>query len=217
MEWALLRGLSDAEVEQVLALGRRRRFGRREVIWHAGDRAETIYLIHAGRLAVQFTTSMGDVVTVIVLGAGEIAGIVGGLGSDPFWTTSGVALEPTETMAIRMSDLTEARHRLPSLNEAVIRFLADRTLELADRLADALYTSADTRVLRRLVVLCDLYQQGDGEVVIPLTQEDLAELAGVTRPTVNRVLKKEEGRGTLRISRGSVTITDRERLVARTK
>ncbi len=61
-------------------------------------------------------------------------------------------------------------------------------------------------MLRRLAALAKLYDRGDGEIVVPLTQEDLAGLAGVTRPTVNRVLKKEERRGALRLSRGSITI-----------
>jgi CRP/FNR family cyclic AMP-dependent transcriptional regulator len=88
-------------------------------------------------------------------------------------------------------------------------------VELAHRLADALYTSADAMVLRRLVVLCEAYGQGDAEVVIPLTQEDLAELAGVSRPTVNRVLQKEAQRGTLRITRGAVTILNCDELAQR--
>ncbi len=77
---------------------------------------------------------------------------------------------------------------------------------------EALFVSADARLILRLRMLCEVYGQGDGEVVIPLTQEDLANLAGVTRPTVNRVLKKEEDRGTLRVARGSIVILDRARL-----
>jgi CRP-like cAMP-binding protein len=162
-------------------------------------------------------TSLGDIVTVIVFGAGDAAALVGAYATDPYFTTTGVALEATETLAIRADEFTEIRRRLPAVNEAVVRFLADRTLALADQLVEALYVPADTRVLKRLAVLCGLYDRGDDEVVIPLTQEDLAGLAGVTRPTVNRVLKKEERRGTLRISRGSITVADKERLATRSR
>ncbi len=217
MEWPILHGLSGDEVEQVLALGRTRRFARREVIWHEGDRADTIHLIRSGRMVIRAMTSLGDVVTVIVFGPGDVAALVGAVASDPYFTTSGIALEPTETVAIRVDDFTEVRRRLPAVNEAVIRFLADRTLGLSAQLVEAIYVPADLRVLKRLMMLCDVYGEGDVEVLVPLTQEDLAELAGVTRPTVNRVLKKEEGRGTLRLSRGSITITDRERLAQRAK
>jgi CRP/FNR family transcriptional regulator, cyclic AMP receptor protein len=55
------------------------------------------------------------------------------------------------------------------------------------------------------------------DVEIPLTQEDIAALVGATRPSVNRVLKKEETRGTIRLGRASITIVDKEALSGRTR
>jgi CRP-like cAMP-binding protein len=215
MEWDLLQGLKDEEVEQVLAVGRKRRFARREVVWHEGDRAEAIHLIRSGRIAIRGMTSLGDVATVGVVGPGQAAGLIAVHGTDPYHTTTAAALEPTETVAIRVDDLKAIRQRFPSVDDALVRFIADRVLDVVTQLVDALYVSADTRVIRRLMALADLYGRGDPEIVIPLTQEDLAGLAGVARPTVNRVLKEVERRGMLRLSRGSITITDVERLAAR--
>jgi CRP/FNR family cyclic AMP-dependent transcriptional regulator len=217
VEWTLLRGLSDDEVEQVMAVGRPRRFARREVVWHDGDRADTIHLIRSGRIAVRVMTSLGEVATVAVWGPGDAAGIVDVHGSEPFHVTSALALQPTETMAVRVDDLTEIRRRLPAVNDAVIRLLSDKIIDLVSQLVDAHYVPADTRVLRRLSVLSELYDRGDDVIVIPLTQEDIAEVAGVTRPTVNRVLKKEEKRGTLRLARGTITVTDKARLAGRSR
>ncbi len=217
MEWQLLRGLREAEVEQILSLGRRRKFGRREVVWHEGDRAETIHLIRQGRIAIRAMTPLGEIVTVGVVGPGEAAGLIAVHATDPFHATTAVALEPTETVAIWIHDFTTIRRRLPTLDDSLAHFLSDRALDLTRQLVDAMYVPADARVLRRLVALSRLYDRGEGEIVIPLTQEDLAGLAGVTRPTVNRVLKKEERRGTVRISRGSITIANQDDLAARVK
>ena len=217
MEWVLLRGFSEDEVEQVLAVGKRRRFARREVVWHDGDRADTIHLIRSGRIAVRVMTPLGEVATVAVWGPGDSAGLVDGHASNAFHTTSAIALQPTETLAIRVDDLADIRRRLPAVNDAVIRLLSDKVLDLVSQLVDAHYVPADTRVLRRLTVLSELYDRGDPVVVIPLTQEDIAEVAGVTRPTVNRVLKREEKRGTVKLSRGTVTVTDKDSLSSRSK
>jgi CRP/FNR family transcriptional regulator, cyclic AMP receptor protein len=216
VQWRLLRGLTPAEVELVLSSGRPRRFARREVVWHEGDRADTAHFIRTGRIGIQAMTALGEVATVAVLGSGEVAGLIALHGTDPYHTTGAVALESTVTVAIRLDDLTAMRRRLPPVGDALVRFLADRVLDLTTQLVDALYVPADARVLRRLAALAKLYDRGDDEIVIPLTQEDLAGLAGVTRPTVNRVLKKEEGRGMLRLSRGSITIVDPARLATRT-
>jgi len=217
LEWQLLRSLTEIEVEQVLSLGRSRKFGRREVIWHEGDRAEMVYLIREGRIAIRAMTPLGEVATVAVVGAGEAVGLIAVHVTEPFHTATAVALEPTETVAIWMQDFTRIRRQLPALDDAVIHFLADRVVDLTGQLVDALYVPAEARVLRRLVALSKLYDRGEEEIHIPLTQEDLAELAGVTRPTVNRVLKKEERLGTVRISRGSIDITDKDQLAARVK
>jgi CRP/FNR family transcriptional regulator, cyclic AMP receptor protein len=213
--WGLLGRLKPAELEDALALGRRRRFAKREVVWHEGDRAETIHLIRSGRIGVRVRTAFGEVATIAVLGASEAAGLVAVHASDAFHSTDAMALEATETVAIRIDDFTELRRRFQSIDEALVRFLADRTLDLSIQLADALYVPAEARVIRRLVALAKLYDRGEPEILIPLTQEDLAGLAGVTRPTANRVLKKEEHRGTVRLSRGAITIVDRAILSSR--
>jgi CRP-like cAMP-binding protein len=214
MEWNLLAGLSPEHVDQIEALGRTRRFARREVVWHEGDRADTIHVIRSGRIAIQVLTSLGEVATVAVLGAREAAGLIAVHASGQYHRVGAVALEPTQTLAIRLDDFLTVRRAHSTVDDALVRFLADWTLDLTFQLLDAMYVSADTRVLHRLAALTELYDRGDNEVVIPLTQEDIAGLAGVTRPTANRVLKKEEQRGTLRLSRGSITILDRSRLAA---
>jgi CRP/FNR family cyclic AMP-dependent transcriptional regulator len=137
------------------------------------------------------------------------------LASDPYHTTSAVALQPTESVAIRVDDLRDVARRFPAVGDSVSEYLSDRVIDLTRQLIDAHYVSADMRVLRRLVDLARLSDQGDTTIEIPLTQEDLAEIAGVTRPTVNRVLKKEQDRGTIKLSRGSITVTDKARLAER--
>jgi len=208
VEWYLLRSLKEADLEQVLARGRARKFARREVIWHEGDRAETVHLIRSGRIGIRLLTPLGEVATVAVLGSGQAAGLIAVHTTGRFHSSTAIALEPTESVAIWVDDLTTIRRKLAAVDDALIHFLADRVIDLTNQLVDALYAPADTRVLHRLVALSKLYDRGEPEILIPLTQEDLAGLAGVTRPTVNRVLKKEEHRGTVKVSRGSIAITD---------
>ena len=73
------------------------------------------------------------------------------------------------------------------------------------------------RVLRRVRDLAALYGKGSGPIAIPLTQEDLAGLAGTSRVTVNRVLREEEDRGTLSLTRGKTTVVDLEELKRRAR
>jgi len=82
-------------------------------------------------------------------------------------------------------------------------------------IVEAFYVSADKRVLRRLRDLAGVYGDGADSTTVPLTQEDLAGLAGTSRATVNRVLRQEESRGTITLGRGKTTVNDLGELTRR--
>jgi CRP-like cAMP-binding protein len=193
-EWPLLQ-----------AAGRVRRFRAREVIWHEGDRADTVHVIRSGRLAIQTSTPYGEVASIAVLGPEETAGVIDMLSGELWHETRAIALVDTETIAIRSDALADLMHRTPHLEADLTRYLASRVIDLMHQLADALYVPAKLRVLRRLVVLARAYDPGEP---IRVTQEDLSTLAGVTRPTVNRILQDMQSDGVLKLGRGAITVLD---------
>ena len=73
---------------------------------------------------------------------------------------------------------------------------------------DALYTPAPRRVATLIETLADSYRDGSGEATIPLTQEDLASLAGTSRLTVSRVLRRMRERGRIEVSRGKLIVKE---------
>ena len=207
MEWRLLQGLSEQETRRVLASTRRRRFAKGEVLFHEGDPGATLHLIAKGRVAVRIGTPLGDVATVELLGPGDAVGELALLSPSTVRGATAVALEATETLALDYSTFSSLRKTDPSVTDVLVQLLAERVRRLDARLMEALFVPADTRLLRRLVELSEIY----GET-IPLTQEDIAGLAGTTRATVNRALRREERDGTVALRRGHVTIVDLEGL-----
>jgi CRP-like cAMP-binding protein len=93
----------------------------------------------------------------------------------------------------------------------LIRALVDEVRRLAAALVEALYLPVEKRLWRRLLELADMFGP-TAPVTIPLTQEDLAQLSGTTRPTANRLLREAEKNGTLTITRGRVDILDLDAL-----
>ncbi len=129
-----------------------------------------------------------------------------------------LALDPTETLAISKDLLEQLRARCPGIDCVVVEALASEVRRLAAALTEALYLPADRRLLRRLAELTSLFNDGnEPPSVIPLTQEELAQIAGLTRPTANRILKGAESDGILRVTRGKVEILDVEALVRRSR
>lgn len=210
VEWQLLADVPEEALHALLTIARRRTFSRGEVVFHRGDPADSLNLIRKGRFSVRIATPLGDTAMLDVLGPGDAFGELALLGREPDRSATVSALEPAETSSIHRGDFERLRREHPIVNDVLIGILTDRLRRLADQLVEAYYVPADRRVLRRVCELAELYGSGDGDgdVVIPLTQEEIAELAGTSRATVNRVLREAERRGTVELRRGRTAVLD---------
>lgn len=209
MGWSLLDGIPEDDRRRVLSATRRRRFGRREVLFHEGDPGDTVHLIDRGRVAVRVTTPLGDVATLNVRGAGDVVGELALIDPASRRMATVIALEATETLAIHRDEFAELRRRHPSVDRFLVAILASEVHRLSALLAEALYVPVDTRVVRRLLALVEIYaSNGEAKVEVPLTQEELASLAGTSRATVNRVLGEAERDGSVEVRRGRIVVLD---------
>ena len=209
MEWQILEVLSPDERQELLALARRRRFARNEVIFHEGDPGDTLHLVAKGHIAVRVTTPLGDVATVRVLKAGDFFGELAIISPGPRNATA-VALDAVETRAVHRDQFAALRARDPAIDRVIIEALVTEVRRLAVQLVDALYIPVEKRIWRRVVDLAAIFANSDRSAVsIPLTQEELAQVVGATRPTINRTLKEGEDAGVVRLARGRVEVLDR--------
>ena len=217
MEWALLAGVPAEEVRELLQIARRRRFARNEVVFHRDDPGDSLHLIQKGRFAVQVMTPLGDVATIAVRGPGESFGEMALIAEEPRRSATVTALEDAETFAVYRAEFEQLRQHRPDVDRFLFRFVVGEVRNLTERLLEALYLPVDKRVLRRLVDLAALYHGHGDDVVIALTQEVIAELAGATRSTVNQILRDEERRGTIKLERGKTRILDLDQLTRRAR
>jgi CRP-like cAMP-binding protein len=217
MEWKLLAGIPPEEVRLLLSVARRRRFSRNEVVFHRHDPADSLHLVGKGRFAIRVMTPLGDTVTIGVRGPGESFGEMALVTENGVRAATIVALEDAETFSVYRGDFERLREQHPTINDVLITFLAGEVRMLNERLLEALYVPAERRVMRRLAELAQLYGRGDEAAELPLTQEALAELAGTSRATVNRVLRDEQERGTVELRRGKTIVRDPDQLARRAR
>ena len=216
VQWRLLAGVEDTELQQLISVARRRRFDRHEVVFHRDDPADSLHLIVKGRFAVRIMTPVGDTVTISVLGPDDSFGEMALIGGEARRSATVMALERAETLALYKDDFERLRAQYPAVNDVLLRFLVRELRAMNERLLEALYVPSERRVVRRLTELAG-DGAGEGGVEVPLTQEQLAELAGTSRSTVNRVLRQEEKRGTVALRRGRTTVLDRDALARRAR
>jgi CRP/FNR family transcriptional regulator, cyclic AMP receptor protein len=180
----LLDTLGDEERREILAAARRRRFKRNEVVFHDGDPGDALHLVVEGHFAIRITTALGDQAMIRVFGPADYFGELAIL-SPGSRRGSAIALDGGETLSLHRDDLEELRAKRPNINEALTQALVAEVRRLSVALIEALYVPVERRVWLRLIDLVELFG-GDAPVVIPLTQDDIAQLAGTTRPTANR-------------------------------
>jgi CRP/FNR family transcriptional regulator, cyclic AMP receptor protein len=122
-----------------------------------------------------------------------------------------VALDNSETLSLHRDALDDLRRELPEVQLVLTDALVSEVRRLAAALVEALYLPVEQRVWRRLRDLAQIYREASGPVRVPLTQDDLAQLAGTTRSTVNRILRANEER-VIRLARGRIEILDLKEL-----
>jgi CRP/FNR family cyclic AMP-dependent transcriptional regulator len=209
-----LASLSPHERASVLAATRRRAFGKGEIVFHEGDPGDALHLVESGHLAVRVGTPDGEQVTLNVLRPGDIVGELTLLDDRITGHRSAtvVALEPCTTRVVSASAFRDLCRQHPGVQAFVIAALARRVRELSSLLLESLHLGLDRRVYRRLLELADVYGPARGPTVIPLTQDQLADLVGGTRPSVNQVLQRLQTQGLIELHRGRIGVLDPDAL-----
>jgi CRP-like cAMP-binding protein len=215
MEWTLLSGLSADDRARVLDLMVRRRYAKGEAVFHEGDLADCVHFIASGHVVVRRTTTDGERAAFTVMGPGEVVGELALLSPDGRRTSSVEALERTATLSLASQAFARLTREQPQVDRMLVDILAARVRRLSDHLVDALYASVEERVVRRLVHLCTVYGVPRGQVTVPITQADLADMAGASRPATNRVLQGLAADGLVVLARGRITVPRVEELLPR--
>jgi len=205
----VLQSLPDEDAKVLLRASKVNTYSRRETLVREGEVSDSFHIVLDGRVAVRITRPSGETAIVNILGPDSHFGEVSLLTeSDPQRTATIVALEPVRTLSIPAAVFHDLRDRNPRLEQLVTQLLARRVDELSAQLVEAMYDGLDRRVVRRLDALTHTYAGTHAQVTIPLTQDELAELVGGTRPSVNQVLRRLVDDGIVEVSRGRLTVVD---------
>jgi CRP/FNR family cyclic AMP-dependent transcriptional regulator len=204
MEDRVLADLDPVQRAAVLERCVRRRYARGQPLFHHGDPSDGMHLIRSGRVVIRISTPDGEEASLTVTGPGGAVGELSLLERSGRRTASAIAVEPVETSFLSRAAFEGLRSTDRELDRALLSVLAARVIRLTDQLIEALFVPASTRVLRRVADVAGMY--GDG--IIPLTQEEVASMAGSTRPTANRVLRAAASAGVVDLGRGRIRVLD---------
>ena len=214
----LFAALDDDDIASLRANTKDIHVKRGEVLFREGDSGDELFMVVRGKVKVGRTTDDGRESLLALLGPGDTFGEVGLFDPGPRAATV-TAVTDGSMICIDNNHLRGWLDGRPKVAEALLRQVAKRLRIGAEAMADLVFLDVPGRVAKALLDLAARFgnaASGGGIYVAhDLTQEELAQLVGASRETVNKALADFVNRGWIRLEARAVIILDMERLRGR--
>ena len=195
------------------------RLRRGEVLFHEGDSGDKLYVVTEGKVKLGRSSSDGRENLLAIMGPGQMFGELSLFDPGPRSATV-TAITDTTFLSLSHDDMMRWLDGRPAVALGLLSQLAGRLRRSNDVVADLVFSDVPGRVAKQLLELADRFGRtaDDGvHVHHDLTQEELAQLVGASRETVNKALADFASRGWLRLEPRSVVIMDVERMKRRAR
>jgi CRP/FNR family cyclic AMP-dependent transcriptional regulator len=192
---------------------------RGEVVFHEGEPGDSLYIVLGGKIKLGRRAADGRQNLIALMGPSDMVGELSLFDPGPR-TATATAVVDTRLARLHKQALRNWLTNRPEIAEQLLRVLARRLRRTNDALADLIFTDVPGRVAKNLLQMASRFGTRDGgvlRVTHDLTQEELAQLVGASRETVNKALADFASRGWLRLDGTSVLILDPERLSRRAR
>jgi CRP/FNR family cyclic AMP-dependent transcriptional regulator len=215
----LFRALDDEAATALRASMTDSRLRRGDVLFREGDAGDKLYIVTEGKVKLGRTSADGRENLLAILGPGQMFGELSLFDPGPRSATV-TAVTDTTFSSLSHEDLLRWLEGRPAVARGLLTQLAGRLRRANDVVADLVFSDVPGRVAKALLDLADRFGRtaDDGvHVHHDLTQEELAQLVGASRETVNKALADFAGRGWLRLEARAVILLDVERLAKRSR
>jgi CRP-like cAMP-binding protein len=204
----LFRNFSPSVIDRVLSRAVIRKVKKGMVLFRKGDTGSTLYAVCAGSVRISVPSEEGQdaIFNVIPSGGlfGEIALLDGGTR-----TADAVAIEDSELMVIDRRDFIPMVRENPDVAMKLIELVCARLRRTSEQVEDIMFLGLPGRLAKALLQLRS--QPGGGSSqAIRVTQRDLSQMIGVSRESVNKLLRNWQRRGWIKLQRGGLIIVSPE-------
>jgi len=214
----LLAAVDEESAKAIIARMRAVDLSRGDRLFHEGDPGDALYVIETGKIKLARRAADGRENLLAILGPGEMFGELSLFDPGPRVATA-VAVSNARVHSLTRDDFVPLLDQ-PRVALSLLAALGRRLRRTNEALADLVFSDVPGRVAKALLDLSSRFGRPveDGVLVAhELTQEELAQLVGASRETVNKALADFAGRGWLRLEARAVTILDVERLTRRAR
>ena len=188
-------------------------------LFKEGDDGDNLYVVSNGKVKLGTKSPDGRENLLMILGPGDMFGELSLFDSGPR-TATATAVTDSKLLTLGQEKVIPWVKEYPEVSLQLLARLASRLRRTNEVVGDLVFSDVPGRVAKALIDLGDRFGKVTDEGLFvhhDLTQEELAQLVGASRETVNKALADFAGRGWLRLDGRAVLITDVERLGKRGK
>jgi len=202
--------LGADDLKHVAEVAVPRSFPSHHVIFREGDESDTCYVIRSGHARALREHADGRMIALAHFGPGDIFGELA-MFDDESRSATVDTLDELEAIAVSGTDMRGLLRRHPDIAVKLVIALGRRLREANERLARQSFQTVQSRVA---VVLDGLVRQAQSEgaaasdVLVTITQADIAQLAGSSRESASRFLAVLERAGVISQGRGRLVVHD---------
>lgn len=183
--------LDEQTLNRISGFLRRRMFKANETLFFAGDPGFVLYLIVSGSVKICRTTPDGDRIVIAMLGAGKVFGEMSLLDGGPR-SADAIIAEPAELLMLDREGFRTVLQENQQVSLDLLAVMADRLRRTNDSVNVSAGLPINGRVARQLLELSDMYGQdvppAAKKITLKVTQQEIAEMVGCTRESVNKAL-----------------------------
>jgi len=213
----LFTALDDASAASLRASMAGVKLSRGQILFREGDAGDRLFVVVAGKLKLGTTSNDGRENLLSILGPGDMFGELSLFDPGPR-TATAIAVVDSKLLALANDQVIGWVKEHPQVSLQLLGRLAQRLRKANDVLSDLVFADVPGRVAKAIIELGERFgtQKPDGlHVNHELTQEELAQLVGASRETVNKALADFATRGWVKLEPRAVIVLDYERLVKR--
>ena len=195
------------------------KLSRGQVWFKEGDEGDQLFVVVDGKLKLGTTSNDGRENLLSILGPGDMFGELSLFDPGPR-TATATAVVDSKLLALANDQVIGWVKEHPQVSLQLLGRLAQRLRKANDVLSDLVFADVPGRVAKAIIELGERFgtKKDDGlHVNHELTQEELAQLVGASRETVNKALADFASRGWVKLEPRAVTILDYERLIKRAR
>jgi CRP/FNR family transcriptional regulator len=206
--------LAPEDLQHVADVAVPRSFAAQQVIFREGDESDTCYIVRSGHARAMREHVDGRSLALAHFGPGDIFGELAMFDNERRSATV-ETLDAVDAIALAGSDMRRLLRQHPDIAVKLVIALGRRLRDANERLTRQSFQTVQSRVA---VVLDDLVRQAQSEgaaaadVLVTVTQADIAQLAGSSRESASRFLAVLERAGVITQGRGRITVHDAEAL-----